>query len=186
MKRAMTSGLVFCFGSNLSQRQMLRRCPRAVYVGVATLHGYRLAFRGHSAGWGGAVATVVPAKGRRVVGTVFVIGPMDLMRLDRCEGHPWCYRRNTMRVTIGHKRTKVNAWVYVRQGGEYGVPAHKYLDTISKAYERFSFDRRLLIASLVYSRERMYDEQQRQEFPFGDDDELLWLDDDFAGAARAG
>lgn len=166
------SGLVFCFGSNLSRYQMRRRCPRSIYVGIATLFNYRLAFRGASKGWGGAVATVVPSKGRRVAGTLYVVGPLELLRLDRYEGHPWCYLRRAMHVRIGRKRTAVNAWVYVRQGGSFGPPAHDYLNTISKAYDCFHFDKNLLIASLVYSRERMYDEAQ-QEFPWGDD-ELDW------------
>ncbi len=49
--------LYFAYGSNLSEAQMRARCPGARPAGRAALHGYRLAFAGYSALWGGAVAT---------------------------------------------------------------------------------------------------------------------------------
>ena len=38
------------YGSNLSVRQMLQRCPGAVYVGTAKLKGWRLLFRKSQSG----------------------------------------------------------------------------------------------------------------------------------------
>ena len=38
------------YGSNLSVRQMLHRCPDAVYVGTAEIPDYQLLFKGSKTG----------------------------------------------------------------------------------------------------------------------------------------
>ena len=63
---------VFAYGSNLVAEQMRHRCPSATRGAMpAQLPGWRLAFSGWSAGWGGAVATVERSKGSTVEGVVW-------------------------------------------------------------------------------------------------------------------
>ena len=92
------NSLYFAFGSNLSDVQMRRRCPRAVLIGPAILRGRRLVFAGYSTKWRGAVATILPARGGRVPGLLYRISSADLARLDRFEGAPDIYARRERRV----------------------------------------------------------------------------------------
>ena len=52
--------IYFAYGSNMDVEQMARRCPGAEPMGTARLPWFGLRFSGSSAGWGGAVAPLVP------------------------------------------------------------------------------------------------------------------------------
>lgn len=129
----------FAFGSNMSEAQMRARCPSARIVGPAQLNNHELLFVGHSTSWGGAVATVTPRRGSRVRGVLYRMERADLDRLDRFEGHPFAYRRQTKQVLDGMRRPR-RAEVYVRDAGESARPSFCYLQTIWKAYGRHGFD----------------------------------------------
>lgn len=139
--------LYFAYGSNLDGAQMRRRCPGARLVGAGVLDGYRLGFAGRSRQWGGAVATVVRARGERVPGLVWTLGDEDLERLDRFEGHPRSYRRKRLLVEVdGHRR---RAHVYRKEEGDMGLPTDAYVDVIRRAYRRHGFDERGLAPALA-------------------------------------
>jgi gamma-glutamylcyclotransferase len=72
-------------------------------VGRATLPNYALVFGGFSHRWGGAVASVVRAKGACVEGLLYELGNVDLRALDRFEGHPFAYER-VMKVGARRER----------------------------------------------------------------------------------
>ncbi|HEU4539435.1 MAG TPA: gamma-glutamylcyclotransferase family protein, partial [Polyangiaceae bacterium] len=91
--------LVFSFGSNLDEAQMRRRCPSARPVGRARLPGHALVFGGFSGRWGGAVASVVRARGQAVEGVLYALLAADLAALDAFEGHPFVYERTARLVT---------------------------------------------------------------------------------------
>ena len=131
--------LYFAYGSNLDGAQMRRRCPSARLVGAAILDGYRLGFAGRSASWGGGVATVVRDREGRVPGLVWVVSADDLERLDRCEGHPFGYRRKRLLVDIGEARRR-RVHVYVKDDAEQALPTEAYLGVIWRAYRRHGFD----------------------------------------------
>jgi hypothetical protein len=110
-------------------------------VGTARLAGYRLAFTGYSAGWDGAVATLVPDLTACVDGRLFAMGAEDFVALDRCEGHPDWYRRGALRVRDGRGRYQ-RAETYVapvEEGGE-AAPSLAYLGQIWRAYRALDFD----------------------------------------------
>jgi len=67
----MTRVLYFAYGSNLDDAQMRERCANARVLGRATLPNYALVFGGFSHRWGGAVASVVRAKGACVEGLLY-------------------------------------------------------------------------------------------------------------------
>jgi gamma-glutamylcyclotransferase (GGCT)/AIG2-like uncharacterized protein YtfP len=131
--------LYFAYGSNLDGAQMRRRCPSARLVGAAILDGYRLGFAGQSASWGGAVATVVRDRQGRVPGLVWALSAEDLERLDRCEGHPFAYRRKS--APRRHRRGAPAPGLRLREGGRRAaVPTEAYFGVIWRAYQRHGFD----------------------------------------------
>lgn len=82
----------FAYGSNVMAEQMARRCPKARFYQTAHLDGAKVAFRGYSGGWDGAVATLcVGAKRDSVPGVLYRMTPADWKLLDGFEGYPWQY-----------------------------------------------------------------------------------------------
>ena len=131
--------LYFAYGSNLDPDQMLRRCPDARLVGVATLSGFRLAFTGRSKTWGGGVATVLLASSGLVQGLVWSISDRDLESLDRCEGFPYTYGRESFKVQLASGESGY-ALVYIKEDQTSAPPSAAYLEVIRQAYEQRGFD----------------------------------------------
>ena len=88
----MNSKLYLAYGSNLNLEQMANRCPTAKVVGASQINDHRLLFRGAHAG---AVATIEPFEGGNVPVLVWEITPTDEAALDRYEGWPFLYRKET-------------------------------------------------------------------------------------------
>ena len=97
--------LYIAYGSNLNLEQMKRRCPTAEVVGTAELKNWRLRFRGGSHS---AVATIEREQGFTVPVLIWRIQPEDEVALNRYEGFPFLYRKETLRLTVNGKR--VRAW----------------------------------------------------------------------------
>ena len=88
----MEENLYFAYGSNLDLEQMAQRCPDAEIVGPVRLENYELRFRGNG------FATVTPKKGGVVYGLVWKITPNCEQSLDRYEGYPRHYTKETVTV----------------------------------------------------------------------------------------
>jgi gamma-glutamylcyclotransferase (GGCT)/AIG2-like uncharacterized protein YtfP len=128
------------YGSNLNLEQMEFRCPYATVLGGGVLPDYQLLFRG---GDGGAVATVEPKKGGSVPVLLWEITPRDEEALDRYEGWPHLYRKET--VAVGYGEKLVEAMVYImNEGRPLGLPSEYYLNTIMAGYESAGFNRKVL------------------------------------------
>lgn len=138
--------LYFAYGSNLDPARMRRRCPTAAPTALAMLEGWRLAFGGHSRTWGGPVATLVKDPDEWVDGLLYALTPDELAVLDRCEGHPLCYRRKLLLVTDDSNRRR-RAHVYVLPVEEEAPPAPGYLGVLLRAYRRLGFDHEPLAAA---------------------------------------
>lgn len=82
----------FAYGSNLNFGQMSYRCPEATVVGTAKLEGYELAFRR-------GYLTILPKEGSTVEGLIWSVTEQDESHLDRYEGYPRFYNKETMTVT---------------------------------------------------------------------------------------
>lgn len=143
-KKAKRTELYFAFGSNLCERQMRARCPSAKAVEIAWLHGEKMIFRSYSRNWRGGVASIVPAN-RRTPGIVYAMTANDLARLDRCEGHPYIYKRERVHVQAQHdSNITFECWTYRLPGGELNPPSPIYLAQIYTAYLDWGFDLRRL------------------------------------------
>ena len=153
------NSIYVAYGSNLNLEQMEWRCPYAKVLGNAELRDYQLLFRG---GNGGSVATVEPKKDSSVPVLLWDITPRDEEALDRYEGWPHLYRKET--VTVYHKGKAVKAMAYIMNvespkdiGGSksrfceaknmsrpLGSPSEGYLNTILEGYRSAGFDEKVL------------------------------------------
>lgn len=133
--------LTFAYGSNLDPAQMRSRCPSARPLAIGTLPRHELVFRGASARWGGAVASVRAVKDGAVRGVLYALRPDDLAALDRFEGHPIYYERR-LRSVIDDYGARWPAHVYILPAARapIGLPGAKYLKVIAEAYGRHGFD----------------------------------------------
>ncbi|CDM68553.1 hypothetical protein CM240_1394 [Clostridium bornimense] len=132
----MNSKLYLAYGSNLNLEQMSNRCPTAKVVETSQIDNHRLLFRGAHAG---AVATIEPFKGDSVPVLVWEITPADEAALDRYEGWPFLYRKETVKVKLNGKTVK--AMVYIMNDGRpLGQPSCYYYSTILEGYKSAGFD----------------------------------------------
>lgn len=115
----------FAYGANTNRRQMVHRCPGALYLGLATLTGYELVFRG--------VADLRLAADRTVKGAIWDLDQTHLLALDRFEGYPTLYGREL--VTVECDGRLVSAVVYrMPPGRQVAPPSRAYLDTLAAGY----------------------------------------------------
>lgn len=133
--------LYIAYGSNLNLEQMRHRCPTAEVVGKSTLHGWRLRFRG---GVHSAVATIEKDKDFSVPVLVWQIQPMDELALDRYEGFPFLYHKETLRITVDGKRVRAMVYIMNKVGRPYGMPSVGYYNTIFQGYQNAGFDTDIL------------------------------------------
>ncbi len=129
------------YGSNLSVSQMAYRCPDAKIVGRAILHDWKLVFRIH--------ATIEPEIGSTVPVLVWKISDSDEQRLDRYEGFPKYYVKETLPVNVtglrSGKQKELNAMVYIMAKGRPIIPPNmEYYGIIMEGYKRFGFDTSIL------------------------------------------
>lgn len=128
--------LYLAYGSNLNVEQMKHRCPTAKVVGSTDVLGHRLVFRGAREG---AVATIEPCKGKSVQTLVWEITPTDEKALDRYEGWPHLYRKETIKVKLDG--TTVQTMVYImNEGRPLNQPSGYYYSVILDGYKSAGFD----------------------------------------------
>ncbi len=118
----MEQRLYFAYGSNINLEQMARRCPNAVPVMPVTLKNYELSFRGMS-----GVATILPKEGAKVHGLLWDLTPACEHSLDRYEGYPRLYGKET--VTVKGKDAKTyNVMAYVMTPDYAELPSEPPLE----------------------------------------------------------
>ena len=128
--------LYIAYGSNLNLEQMADRCPTARVLGASGMEGWRLLFRGAREG---AVATVEPFNGGSVPVLVWEITPADEAALDRYEGWPFLYRKETVKVKLDGKNVKGMVYI-MNEGRPMGLPNCYYYSTILEGYKDAGFD----------------------------------------------
>lgn len=130
----------WAYGSNLSTRQMKRRCPRAIKYGPMTVRDCALVFRG--------VADVTLREGTKTVGGLWQITSECERELDHFEGvHTGTYMKRYFRITIGGKRYTC---LFYQMRAKDGVlpPTEEYLDKIIEGYGDFGLSLDLLDKAL--------------------------------------
>lgn len=127
----MEETLYFAYGSNINLEQMAHRCPDAQIVGPVTLENYELQFRGSG------FATVAPKKGSTVHGLVWKLTPNCEQSLDRYEGYPRHYTKQTVTVKDAASNeipvmVYIMAEPYCRQPA---LPSPYYYRVIQRGFE---------------------------------------------------
>jgi len=115
--------LYFAYGSNLSKKQMSKRCPDTVTLRPFELLGWKLVFR--------RTADIVPAFGQTALGALYSITPKDELALDRYEGvSRGKYRRESIRIS-----TNNHALTYVMAGSRpEEAPSTEYYGLIEQGF----------------------------------------------------
>ena len=101
--------LYFAYGSNLHGPRMRARVPSARVIGVASLRGFRLAFR-KLAQDGSVKCDIEPAPGETVWGVLYRFDAVEQGRLDAAEGAGYSRGVVTVEPTEGGEPAK--AWTY--------------------------------------------------------------------------
>ena len=144
--------MLYCaYGSNMNIEQMGLRCPEAAVVGTGFIPNYLLMFRGK---YDSAVATIQPdrtsecGKEKGVPVVVWDITPNDEKALDRYEGYPHFYKKDTVKVQMNDEKT-LEAMVYIMNNGYgVGVPSGIYFNTILEGYHDNNIDSEYLFKRL--------------------------------------
>ena len=151
----MANKYYIAYGSNLNLAQMRRRCPGAAVAGTTVLDGFRLLFRGSGTG---AYLTIEPWEGGKVPAAVWEVSEENEKSLNRYEGFPTFYRKETMKLKVkldrsGKTRT-LEGFVYImNEGRPLGAPSGAYLRTCAHGYQNFGFDPRILLDACSNSEE---------------------------------
>ncbi|MBA2808568.1 gamma-glutamylcyclotransferase [Streptomyces sp. KM273126] len=126
--------LYAAYAGNLDARLMSRRAPHSPLRATGWLSGWRLTFGGEHMGWEGALPTIVEAPDSQVFVTLYDVAAMDEASMDGWEGVGLdVYRR--MRVHVQTLEGQEQAWTYVLNGYEGGLPSARYLGEIADAAE---------------------------------------------------
>lgn len=143
--------LYIAYGSNLNLGQMARRCPTAAVVDTGVLKDYELLFRGSG---DSAVATVEPREGSTVPVLLWEIQPQDETALDRYEGYPRLYDKETLTITLGELEVEAMAYT-MTPGHTPGMPSAFYYGVIEEGYHSAGFDTAVLETAVERSAELM-------------------------------
>lgn len=125
------NSLYFAYGSNINLDQMAYRCPDAQVVGPVTLEGWELLFRR------GGFATIAPHEGATVTGLLWSITPKCEQSLNRYEGYPRFYGKQTVTVRDSQGR-EFSTMVYVmdERFREPVPPSPGYYNGILEGYRQ--------------------------------------------------
>ena len=156
--------IYIAYGSNLNLPQMAQRCPTAKVLGATEMKDYELLFRGSRTGF---YATVEPCDGKTVPVLLWSVKPQDEKSLDRYEGYPVFYEKETMALSLDGE--EVDAFVYVMtEGHQMGMPSQHYVDVIAEGYRSAGFDLNILQEAINQTAQRMSEEPEQQSmFGFG-------------------
>jgi len=158
--------LYIAYGSNLNLGQMKYRCPTAKVAGTSEIKDYELLFRGSKTG---AYATIEPCEGSSVPVLLWRVKSKDEIALDRYEGYPRFYKKETKELELNGKA--VSAFVYaMTEEHQLGMPSESYRKTIEEGYVTAGFDTAILEDAITHTKERMDTEQEsglEQENLFG-------------------
>ena len=114
---------------------MLECCPDSKPKFITTLHNYKLVFVGWSRQWRGAMASIRPFRGEKVLGAIYEISEQCLRRLDRYEGYPDNY--DHINVTVFEEDGEpIQAITYIKAGqSEETPPSVEYVSIIQQGYK---------------------------------------------------
>lgn len=133
------------YGMNTNLEQMTLRCPKAVSLGAAVLPDFRFEFK--------QFATVVPDTGNFTLGVVWEITDDCEQALDRLEGYPTFYTKQS--VTVFIDGVTATAMTYLMYPDEpLSLPSNSYYDMVAQGY----IDHGITTDQLEDAVDRVYEE----------------------------
>lgn len=117
------------YGSNMVEDQMAFRCPEARLIGTGYITGARLEFYLH------ATVERTGDKRNRVPVAVWDINSRDEKSLDRYEGFPHYYVKETWTVHMDDG-SEIEGMVYIMNMIRQSPPMNSYYQGIAEAYHR--------------------------------------------------
>lgn len=134
------ANLYVIYGRNLNRERMLRCCPTANPMAVATLHDYQLVFQDSTHG---VHANIIPAKGQEVPVVIWELSEEDEIRLDVDQwiGYGGCTKEC---VEIEVDGETLQAQVYILPPGPCSAPTDRYLQHMAEGYREFGLPARAL------------------------------------------
>ena len=117
------------YGSNMVQEQMAYRCPDARLIGTGYITGARLEFYLH------ATVERTDDKRNRVPVAVWEINAKDEKSLDRYEGFPHYYIKDTWPVRMADG-SEIEGMIYLMKMIRQSPPAQGYYMGIEDAYRK--------------------------------------------------
>ncbi len=117
------------YGSNMVEDQMAFRCPEVRLIGTGYITGARLEFYLH------ATVERTGDKRNRVPVAVWDINSQDEKSLDRYEGFPHYYVKETWTVHMDDG-SEIEGMVYIMNMIRQSPPMNSYYQGIAEAYRR--------------------------------------------------
>ncbi len=130
----------FAYGANLSRTHMRETCPTAEPVGRAVVRDHRLRFC--------RFADLEPQPGAEAVGVIWRLTRADERALDRFEGFPILYRKET-RLAVLETGEAVAVMVYLINRGRRAPPPGGYVAMIRSGYRDFALPEAALDAAVA-------------------------------------
>ena len=135
--------LYAAYGSNINLEQMKFRCPNNKVIGKGYIKDYKLAFNYH--------ADIILFKGSEVPVLFWEIDKEDWKNLDRYEGYPNYYVKQTVKAVFEDKEIECIVYVMTQYYDCLVAPSYDYFNTILCGYEENKMDCRFLIKAVVES-----------------------------------
>lgn len=130
------------YGANLNRAEMAFRCPAARPLYDVELQGWQLDFCRH--------ATITQRPGARLAAAVWEITEACEVALDRFEGFPTYYRKET--IMVADRSTMV----YVMNDSVPQTPSAGYLKCLAQGYQDWDLDFDLLWQAYERAEDREY------------------------------
>ena len=135
------------YGSNMNIKSMAYRCPYSKPIKAGYIPGWRLYFND--------VASIEKADSNiKLPVVMWEIDKRDWDALDRYEGYPDLYRKETIRFE------NEDCIVYIMNDGgmenkyKYNMPWDRYLKVIAQGYSDFELDIKILNEALKYTKKK--------------------------------
>lgn len=132
--------LYLAYGANLNRAEMAWRCPQALPVQGIELRDWQLDFFQH--------ATITPRPGAHLAAGIWSITEDCEQSLDRFEGYPVYYRKETIQVA------DKSVMVYIMNSTDPATPSAGYLKCLAQGYQDWGMDLDLLWQAFERAEER--------------------------------
>ena len=128
--------VMFAYGTNISQEQMLNHCENAVLLGYGTLPNYQLKFQGFRKH---AIANLEKKRGAEIPVAVYELEPEGRFTIDNYEKFPYNYAKKKVVAMLNGEKKK--GFIYIlKKKLEPGVPSEAYMNALRAAYWEADMD----------------------------------------------